>query len=397
MNHVPVRIDPLALAQALMRFRSITPTMTEPHEEENRQVLDHLAGVLRELGFEATVLVSNDPDGPKTANLYARLGSKEPVLAFAGHTDVVTPGDEQRWQILPFEPTVVDGRLFGRGAEDMKSGIAAFVAAVSNVLASHGALPGSLSFVITGDEEGAATNGTKKLLAWMAERDERFDAALVGEPSSDTTTGSTIKTGSRGCLDVAITIHGKQGHTAYPGNALNPIHVLLKVLPQMATADLDNGKETLFEPTNVQVVSIDVDNTAFNVIPNKAEAKANIRFTDLHSPESLEAWVDGLIRATGHKDYELRTSYFNLPYAVEPGSFTDLLASAVKDVTGTDAELTTRGGASDAHALVSVSTAVAELGLPKGTLHQIDENCSVEDLLLLTRIYERVIERFFNL
>jgi succinyl-diaminopimelate desuccinylase len=376
----------LEIARALIRFPSVTPA--------DGGALPYLSDILAQAGFAAELVTFEAPGTPAVMNLYARFGARSPNLAFAGHTDVVPPGDKARWRFDPFAGEIADGELWGRGACDMKGGVAAAVAAALRFIAK-GAFPGSISFILTGDEEGPAVNGTVKLVDWALARGERFDHCVLGEPTCVDTLGDTLKHGRRGSLNGRITIRGRQGHAAYPQIADNPIRALAPVLTALFSPPFDKGN-TDFEPSNLEVVSVDVGNAAFNVIPAEARLTFNIRFNDLWTPDSLAAEIER--RVVGADEGKRATLAFEPTNAVafltKPGPFTDLVAAAVADVTGRKPALSTGGGTSDAR-FIRCACPVVELGLVNATIHAVDERAPLGDLEALSRIYERVMERYF--
>jgi succinyl-diaminopimelate desuccinylase len=378
--------DPIAIAQALIRCRSVTP--------EEGGALSYLEGLFKGAGFDVHRVTFEAPGTPPVENLFAKIGSGAPHLAFAGHTDVVPPGNEERWKHGAFSGDVADGNLYGRGAVDMKGGIAAFAAAALEYAgANKGKLKGSISFLITGDEEGPGVNGTVKLLAWAKERGETFDHCIVGEPTSVEKVGDTIKIGRRGSLSGTLSVAGKAGHVAYPQNADNPIRQLVNMLNELQKP-LDDGSY-YFDQSNFEVVSVDVGNQAFNVIPSDAKAKFNVRFNDRHTPQSLKELIKERCRAAapGAKfslDWEPASDSF----ITKPGPFVDLLSGAVAEVAGRKPALSTGGGTSDAR-FIKDYCPVVDLGLVGQTMHQIDEQVPVADLEKLTAIYRKVIERYF--
>jgi len=377
----------LEIARALLRFPSVTPA--------DFGALPYLRDLLAEGGFAAELVTFEAQDTPAVLNLYARFGEARPNLVFAGHTDVVPPGDKARWRFDPFSGEIADGELWGRGACDMKGGVAAAVAAALR-FAGRGGFAGSISFILTGDEEGPAVNGTVKLLDWALARGERFDHCVLGESTSVEAVGDTIKHGRRGSLNGRITIKGRQGHAAYPQIADNPVRALAPVLTALFSPPLDEGNAD-FEPTNLEVVSVDVGNPAFNVIPGEVKLAFNIRFNDVWTPETLSeeirrrvAAADGGKRAT--VSFEPTNA---VAFLTKPGPFTDLVAAAVRDVTGRTPALSTGGGTSDAR-FIKNACPVVELGLVNATIHAVDERVRLDDLEALSRIYERVLERYFS-
>jgi succinyl-diaminopimelate desuccinylase len=378
-------IDPLELTQALIRCPSVTPT--------DAGALDVLAAALDGLGFTCHRLPFGEGEA-RVDNLYARLGDTAPNFCFAGHTDVVPVGDAASWSVDPFEARLVDGRLYGRGAADMKGAVACFAAAASRFLAaSGGAVPGSISLLITGDEEGLAINGTAKVLDWLATNGETLDACLVGEPTNPSRLGEMIKIGRRGSLTATLAVVGTQGHTAYPHLADNPTHRLVRMLNEVA-GEIDEGTEH-FQPSNLQITSIDVGNPATNVIPARAEARFNARFNDLHTSASLGEWMrEAFDREAGDGGYTLDIHVSGEAFLTPPGPLSELVSAAVEAELGTVPELSTTGGTSDAR-FIKDHCPVAEFGLVGATMHKTDENIAVADLESLSRIYQTVLDRFF--
>jgi succinyl-diaminopimelate desuccinylase len=379
------------LAQALIRCRSVTP--------EDGGAIELLDATLAKAGARCHRLTFADTDTPKVENLYARLGEGPPHLAFAGHTDVVPPGDESLWSHPPFAAEIAGARLYGRGAADMKGAIAAFVAAALDFARTKGdTLDGSISFIITGDEEGPAINGTRKVLDWMSAKDERPDHCLVGEPTNQAKLGETIKIGRRGSLNGTLTVIGVQGHVAYPHLANNPVKGLIRVLDRFYAEPLDYGSAH-FSASNLEVTSIDVGNEAVNVIPAKAQARFNIRYNDRHEPSSLQALLRlKATEALAGTDLDA-TFTFEPPshaFITVPGPLDALLSDAVREVTGLNPTLSTDGGTSDAR-FIKDNCPVVEFGLLTATIHKIDEHVALADLAQLTAIYRRFIELYFDM
>jgi succinyl-diaminopimelate desuccinylase len=382
-------VDPIDLASALIRCPSVTP--------RDEGALDVLAAALEKLGFTCHRLRFEADGTDPVDNLYARLGTGQPNFCYAGHTDVVPVGDAADWDRDPFAGEVIDGVLHGRGASDMKGGIAAFVAAVSAFLDARGSgFAGSISLLITGDEEGPAINGTRKVLDWMAENGERIDVCLVGEPTNPSALGDMVKIGRRGSMSCVLTVEGTQGHVAYPHLADNPASRLVRMLAAVIDHPLDAGTEH-FQPTNLEVSSIDIGNPATNVIPAKATARFNIRFNDTHTSDSLLAWLrERFAAAAGDGarwtlDHHVTGEAFLTP----PGALSDLIAGAVETVTGRRPELSTTGGTSDARFIKDVCP-VAEFGLVGQTMHKVDERVAVAEIEQLTEIYRVMLERYFD-
>jgi len=376
--------DPVELAQALIRCRSVTP------EEGGALVL--LSGILKEAGFETHIETFREEGTPDVANLYARIGTTEPVLLLAGHTDVVPPGDLSAWSSDPFAAEIREGFLYGRGAVDMKGGIAAMTAAALRYLGEGGT--GSIAFLITGDEEGPSINGTPKILAWAEQKGEKFAHCLLAEPSSRNRIGDEIKIGRRGSLSGLITVHGVQGHVAYPKQASNPIRPLMAILSALMRP-LDYGTPH-FERSNLEVTSVDVGNETTNLIPAKATARFNVRFNDAHTLDSLKALlVERIEHAAEGVRYDIEfLAGASSSFLAEPGPFVDTISGAILAETGERPLLSTGGGTSDAR-YIKNHCPVVELGLTNATMHKVDECVPVEDLELLTRIYKRIIERYF--
>jgi succinyl-diaminopimelate desuccinylase len=380
-------VDTLELARALIRCPSITP--------DQGGALDLLQSVLQDLGFTCHRLPFAEEGAPEVDNLYARLGSGSPHLCYAGHSDVVPAGDPADWSVDPFAAEVRDGKLIGRGAVDMKGAIAAFVAAVAAYL-KDGLPKGSISLLITGDEEGDAVNGTRKVLDWLRERGETIDCCLVGEPTSDATLGDMVKIGRRGSMNLRLTVHGTQGHTAYPQLADNPLHHLVRMLNAVVSEPLDDGNAH-FPPSSLQLTSVDVGNATTNVIPAKATALINVRFNDMHSSATVEAWLrerfDEAIDSARGARYELAARVSGESFLCPPGPWSALVSGAVAEVVGSAPALGTTGGTSDARFLKDHCT-VAELGLLNATAHKVDEHVALDDLARLTAIYRSVLERY---
>ena len=385
--------DVLALAQALIRCPSVTP--------KDAGAQDVLREALQPAGFTCHDLPFAEPGTEEVRNLFARIGEDGPHLCFAGHTDVVPPGDESDWLHPPFAAVVEGGVLYGRGACDMKGAVAAFTAATLDWVAEHRAagrpLPGSLSFLITGDEEGPAINGTRKVLGWMQEHGHVPDACIVGEPSCSEELGDTIKNGRRGSLNLFIEAQGVQGHTAYPEKAVNPVHGLARLVDRMASARLDEGTQ-FFQPTTVQFSTFDVGNPATNVIPERAKATCNIRFNTEHTPKSLQRWAQMLAEEVQHETgvrFFMEMVVSGESFITEGGTLIEVMQQAIAEETGLTPELSTGGGTSDAR-FIKDYCPVAEFGLVNATIHQVNERVLVEDLKRLQRIYRRMIELFFS-
>jgi succinyl-diaminopimelate desuccinylase len=382
--------DALSIARDLVRCPSITPL--------EAGALGVLETLLKAAGFETHRVTFSEVGTADVDNLYARIGSQAPHISFAGHTDVVPPGDETAWTLPAFSGEVKDGFLYGRGAVDMKGGIACSAAAVLQYLGDHGGQPkGSISFLITGDEEDISVNGTVKLLQWAAARGETFDHCVLGEPSNVETLGDCIKIGRRGSLSGTLHVEGVQGHVAYPHRAQNPVPDIARLIVALTDEPLDHGSAQ-FQASNLEFTSVDVGNPTSNVIPGQARAKFNIRFNDLHTQATLRELVETrLAKAAGNRikaHIVWEPSNSNV-FVTKPGTFTDLAVAAIEDVTGRKPELSTSGGTSDAR-FISSYCPVIEFGLVGQTMHQIDERASVADIEKLTRIYRGILDRYFG-
>ncbi len=380
--------SPLSLAQSLLRCPSVTP--------EEGGALAFIEGVLKAAGFEVHRPVFSEPGTADVENLYARYGTGAPYLLFAGHTDVVPPGDLGRWRHDPFAGAIENGELYGRGAVDMKGGIACMMAAALDFIRARPDFKGSVGFLITGDEEGPAVNGTVKLLEWAKGRGERFDHCILGEPTNPNQLGDMIKIGRRGSLTGRVTVEGKQGHVAYPHLADNPIPGLMRLLGGLLAEPLDRGTEH-FDASNLEVTTVDVGNPAANVIPAEARATFNIRFNDLWTPHSLEQEIERrLAEAAGNAvRYRVEFSPTNaVAFLTPPNDFVGFIAAAVEAETGLRPKLSTTGGTSDARFIVR-DCPVVEFGLVGQTMHQVDERVAVADLDRLAAVYRRVLDAYF--
>jgi succinyl-diaminopimelate desuccinylase len=385
----PASADPVAIARDLVRCRSVTP--------EEGGALAYLQSALAKAGFAVHRMIFAEPGTAPVENLYARIGTEKPNLVFAGHTDVVPPGEEAAWRHPPFAGEVEGGMLYGRGAVDMKGGIACFLAAALDYLGAHGGKPkrGSISFLITGDEEGIAVNGTPKLLKWAAERGETFDHCILGEPSNVEVLGDTIKAGRRGSLNGTLVVTGRQGHVAYPDRADNPIRGLVALIAALQ-APLDEGSAQ-FDPSHLEFTSVDVGNATVNLIPGEARARFNIRYNDRHSQTALKTLIEHRAKAAaaGRVLYAFDWQPSNAEvFITKPGAFTKLAEDAIAEVTGRQPKLSTSGGTSDAR-FIKDHCPVLEFGLVGRTMHAVDECAPVADLLTLTAIYRRIIEKYF--
>lgn len=381
--------DPIKIAQKLIRCPSVTPA--------EAGALDYLEDVLKDAGFETFRVPFGGGDSYEVDNLYARFGSRAPHFCYAGHTDVVPVGDADAWTCDPFGAEIIDGKLYGRGAEDMKASVAAFTAAAIQFIRENLDFGGSISLLITGDEEARAINGTVKLIEWAHQRGEAIDACIVGEPTNSEMIGTTIKNGRRGSLNGSISVEGIQGHVAYPERTQNPITIGLPLLSALANEPFDDGSAN-FPPTNLEFSSVDVGNPATNVVPAKLTARFNVRFNDHWTIDSLEAEIIRRLKAAAPEG-----AHYNLDI-VRPVSDVFLtkaddlitpLQDAIKEVTGRTADLSTAGGTSDARFIKNYCP-VVEFGLVFNTLHQVDEHTPVEDINTLTRVYQVFLKHYFD-
>lgn len=381
--------DPVAIARALIRCPSVTP--------EEGGALSYLEGLLDAAGFVVHRVTFSAPDTPDVENLYARFGTRGPNFCFAGHTDVVPPGDAMAWRFPPFEGAIHDGVLYGRGAVDMKGGLAAGLAAALDLVAERGdELPGSISFLVTGDEEGPSINGTEKLLRWLADRDERIDHCVLGEPSSSKALGDMVKIGRRGSLSGILTVHGTQGHVAYPQLADNPLPGMVRLLSGLTAEPLDRGS-AYFQASNLELTSVDVGNPAFNVIPAQAVARFNIRFNDLWQIETLSAEIERRLAAAAGNEVRWSLAYGQRSsdcFLTAPGEFVDLVVAGIEAETGRRPELSTTGGTSDAR-FIKDYCPVIEFGPLNASIHAVDEAIPVDQLVAVTRAYRGIMERYF--
>ena len=379
-------VDPLELSRALIRCPSVTPV--------DAGALGVLEEPLGKLGFECRRVAFAEGGGPEVDNLYARIGGNAPNFCFAGHTDVVPPGDDGAWTHDPFAAEVLGDRLHGRGAADMKCAIASFVAAAGRYLTDNGAgFGGSISLLITGDEEGPSVNGTVKVLPWLADRGEAIDACLVGEPTNPKRLGEMVKIGRRGSLTGRLIAKGIQGHSAYPELADNPIPHLMKMLAAIHDTPLDAGTAH-FQPSTVTITSVDVGNRVTNIIPARAQAAFNIRYNDSHTAGSLEKLLRERLAGTGG-DFELACESSGDAFLSPPGRLSAIVVEAVERITGRTPALTTTGGTSDARFIKDLCP-VAEFGMTGETAHKVDENVAIADIHALTDIYRAVLDAFFG-
>ena len=381
-------INELELAKELIKFPTITPV--------DAGVMKFLEKKLKSLGFKTKILEFKENNSKPVKNLYARLGNKGLNFCYAGHLDVVPPGDIKDWTVNPFKPIVKKGHLIGRGANDMKSSIAAFVSAVSK-FTNNNSFNGSISLLITGDEEGIAINGTKKVVEYLKRKKEKIDFCLVGEPTNPNKLGEMIKIGRRGSITGRLNIIGTQGHVAYPHRANNPSNTLVKILSALKSIKFDNGTKD-FQPTNLEITKINIENTADNVIPGEANATFNIRFNNKHSSKSLKSKLNKIF----NKITKQNKSKFNIKYNVsgeafltKPNSTTFMIRDVIKKITKVNPQLSTTGGTSDARFIRKISPCL-EFGLVGKTMHKVDEAVSVSDLKKLTLIYSEILKNFFK-
>ena len=382
------KIDELQLAKELIRFPSITPT--------DAGVMGYLEKKLKSLGFKTKILTFTEKNTKPVKNLYARLGNKSPNLCFAGHLDVVPPGNTKDWTINPFKPAIKKGHLIGRGANDMKSSIAAFVSAISKYV-SQNKFNGSISLLITGDEEGIAVNGTKKVVDYLKRKKEKIDFCIVGEPTNPNKLGEMIKIGRRGSMNGKLTIHGVQGHVAYPHRAKNPVTSIIKILNEFKNIKFDTGTKD-FQPSNLEITKMDINNHAENVIPATASATFNIRFNNKHTSNSIKNKLNKVIKKISSKDkvkFEINYRVSGEAFLSKPNSTTFMIRDVVKQITKINPKLSTTGGTSDARFIRKI-TPCLEFGLVGKTMHKVDEAVSIIDLKKLTKIYETILKNYFN-
>ena len=382
-------LNELKLAKELIKFPSVTPI--------DAGVIKFLEKKLKVMGFKTKILEFREKNFQPVKNLYARLGTKEPNLCYAGHLDVVPPGNFKEWTVNPFRPTVKNGHLIGRGANDMKSSIASFVTAVNIFLNKNKKFNGSISLLITGDEEGDAINGTKKVVDYLKKRKEKINFCIVGEPTNPNRLGEMIKIGRRGSLTGKLTIIGSQGHVAYPDKANNPSTIIIKVLKKIKDIKFDKGTKD-FQPTNLEVTKININNSADNVIPSKAEATFNIRFNNKHSSTSIKKKLNKIFYQINKKN----KSKFQIVYRVsgeafltKPNKTTFMIQDIIKSITKIKPKLSTTGGTSDLRFIRAISPGL-EFGLVGKTMHKVDEAVSLKDLKNLTKIYQNILQNYFK-
>ena len=383
------KINELQLAKELIRFPTITPI--------DAGIMKFLEKKLKTLGFKTKILEFREKNNKPVKNLYARLGNKGPNFCYAGHLDVVPAGDLKNWTVNPFKPSVKKGHLIGRGANDMKSSVAAFISAVSNFISKESRFNGSISLLITGDEEGVAINGTKKVVEYLRKKKEKIDFCLVGEPTNPNKLGEMIKIGRRGSMTGKLTIIGIQGHVAYPDRANNPSTALVQILKELKEIKFDKGTKD-FQPTNLEITKINIDNFADNVIPGSASAKFNIRFNNKHSSNSIKTKIDKVIKRISKKN----KSKFNIDYSVsgeafltKPNHTTYMIQDEIKKITKIKPKLSTTGGTSDARFIRKIAPCL-EFGLVGKTMHKVDEAVSLNDLKKLSLIYSNILKNYFQ-
>ena len=383
------KINELQLAKELIRFPSVTPV--------DAGVMSFLEKKLKQLGFKTKVLEFREKNSKPVKNLYARLGNKSPNFCYAGHLDVVPAGNLKDWTVNPFKPSIKKGHLIGRGANDMKSSIAAFVAAISNFIENYSDFKGSISLLVTGDEEGVAINGTKKVVEYLKKRNEKIDFCLVGEPTNPSKLGEMIKIGRRGSMNGRLTITGVQGHVAYPQRANNPSTAIVQILKEIKDIKFDQGTKD-FQATNLEITKININNTADNVIPGFATATFNIRFNNKHSSTSLKNKVNKVIKKISAKNkskYKIEYSVSGEAFLTNPNKTTFMIQDIIKKITKIKPKLSTTGGTSDARFIRKIAPCL-EFGLVGKTMHKVDEAVSLSDLKKLTLIYSNILKNYFK-
>ena len=376
--------NPIELTKDLISCRSITP--------ENDGAIEQVSHWLQEIGFKSEILNFEEAGTASVKNLWSKIGSKGPTICFAGHTDVVPTGNIDEWSSDPFDASEINNEIIGRGAADMKGAIAAFISATKRFVEENPNFPGSIGFIITGDEEGCAINGTKKILGWMKEKSITFDDCIVGEPTNPNTLGEMIKIGRRGSVNGVITVEGVQGHVAYPHLADNPIPKLIKLIDNLINSSLDEGTDH-FQPSNIEITSIDIGNKATNVIPRKASANFNIRYNDLFDSKKIEEEVHKRIESLNY-NYSVKFEHSGDAFLTRPGKLTEDLSKIIESQTGHVPELSTPGGTSDARFIKDYGN-VVEFGLIGATMHKVDESASIEDIKNLSEIYYQTLKKYF--
>jgi succinyl-diaminopimelate desuccinylase len=382
-------INELQLAKELIKFPTVTPV--------DAGIMKFLEKKLKTLGFKTKILEFKEKNSKPVKNLYARLGNKGPNFCYAGHLDVVPAGNLKDWTVNPFKPSVKKGYLIGRGANDMKSSIAAFVSAVSNFVGNKRKFNGSISLLITGDEEGVAINGTKKVVDYLRKKKEKIDFCLVGEPTNPNKLGEMIKIGRRGSMTGRLSIIGVQGHVAYPQRANNPSTALVQILKELKEIKFDNGTKD-FQPTNLEITKINIDNSADNVIPGLANAKFNIRFNNKHTSSSIKKKIDTIIKKISNKNkskYKIDYSVSGEAFLTKPNNTTFMIRDIIKKITKIKPQLSTMGGTSDARFIRKIAPCL-EFGLVGKTMHKVDEAVSLSDLKKLTLIYSNILQNYFK-
>jgi len=382
-------INELQLAKELIKFPTVTPI--------DAGIMKFLEKKLKTLGFKTKILEFKEKNSKPVKNLYARLGNKGPNFCYAGHLDVVPAGNLNEWTVNPFKPSVKKGHLIGRGANDMKSSIAAFVTAVSNFVANKRKFNGSISLLITGDEEGVAINGTKKVVDYLRKKKEKIDFCLVGEPTNPNKLGEMVKIGRRGSMTGRLTIIGVQGHVAYPQRANNPSTALVQILKELKEIKFDNGTKD-FQPTNLEITKINIDNFADNVIPYLANAKFNIRFNNKHTSNSIKKKIDRIIKRISNKNkskYKIDYSVSGEAFLTKPNKTTFMIRDIIKKITKIKPKLSTTGGTSDARFIRKIAPCL-EFGLVGKTMHKVDEAVLLSDLKKLTLIYSNILQNYFK-
>ena len=382
-------LNEVKLAKELIKFPSVTPV--------DAGVMKFLEKKLKKLGFKTKIIEFKEKNFKPVKNLYARIGNKSPNFCYAGHLDVVPPGNIKDWTINPFKPLIKKGYLIGRGANDMKSSIAAFVSAISSFLNKNDNFNGSISLLITGDEEGDAVNGTKKVVDYLKKKKEKINFCLVGEPTNPNKLGEMIKIGRRGSLTGNLIVHGVQGHVAYPHRANNPCTTIIKILNEIKKIEFDKGTKN-FQPTNLEITKININNNADNVIPKTAEASFNIRFNNKHSSNSIKKKLNKIFSRISKKNKsKLKIEYkvSGEAFLTQPNDTTYMIQDIIKKITKVKPKLSTTGGTSDARFIRKISPCL-EFGLVGKTMHKIDEAVSIKDLKKLTKIYHNILQRYFK-
>ena len=382
-------LSELQLAKELIKFPSITPV--------DAGVMNFLEKKLKKLGFKTKILEFKEKGFQPVKNLYARIGTKGPNFCYAGHLDVVPPGNIKKWTINPFKPSIKKGHLIGRGANDMKSSIAAFVSAASDFLSKNKKFNGSISLLITGDEEGDAVNGTKKVVEYLKKKREKINFCLVGEPTNPNVLGEMIKIGRRGSLTGKLTVFGLQGHVAYPQRANNPSTIIVKILKELKDIKFDKGTKN-FQPTNLEVTKMNIENKADNIIPATAEATFNVRFNNIHTSKSIKKKLNKIFKKINKK----HKSKFKIEYKVsgeafltKPNKKTFMVKNIVRKITKITPKLSTTGGTSDLRFIKTICPGL-EFGLVGKTMHKVDEAVSLKDLKNLTKIYLSILQSYFK-